>query len=531
MTSSARPILLNGFMATGKSTVGKLVAAASGLPFVDLDARVEQHAGKRVAAIFADEGEGAFRALERQVLAEVLAESPSVVALGGGALLHSETRWAALERAVVVTLQAAPETLLQRAHADTSSVRPLLRGGDLVHLTTILESRAPAYAEAHAVIATDNLEPSAIAQRVVEVWKKNPIAVASKEQSYVVEVGRGFAAEALPRALGKCSGVLLVTDATVDGLYGETYRAALSRHQYKHFTHVLTPGEEYKNLASIEAIWETALKHGADRKLRVLGVGGGVVTDVAGFAAATWMRGVTWHGVSTTLLGMVDASVGGKTAVDLPLAKNCVGAFWQPRSVYCDVDHLKTEPLRGYRSGLAEVVKTALLGDAPLFELLETQAPRLATFDAELIEEVVRRCIAVKAAVVSRDPRESGIRAALNLGHTIGHAIESVGGFGHHTHGEAISLGLVAAFRLGTKLGFTPGELTQRVTRLLSALGLPTALENEPLEKAAELLGYDKKRGGSDVKFVFCPEPGRVHFELLPLTKLQALTPTLGHAP
>lgn len=531
MSSPARSILLNGFMATGKSTVGKLVAAATGLPFVDLDARVEARAGKKIAAIFAEDGEGTFRALERQTLAEVLTEPPAVVALGGGALLHSETRWAALERAVVVTLQAKPETLLRRAESDSHSTRPLLRGGDIVHLTTILEGRAAAYAEAHTAIATDDLEPAAIAERVVAVWKKNPIAVASKEQSYVVEVGRGFAADTLPGALGKCSGVLLVTDATVDGLYGETYRAALARRGYEPFTHVLSPGEEYKTTASIQAIWDTALRHGADRKLRVIGLGGGVVTDIAGFAAATWMRGVTWHGVSTTLLGMVDASVGGKTAVDLPLAKNCVGAFWQPQSVYCDVDHLKTEPLRGYRSGLAEVVKTALLGDAPLFELLESEAQRLATFDAQLIEEVVRRCIAVKAAVVSRDPRENGLRAALNLGHTIGHAIESVGGFGHHTHGEAISLGLVAAFRLGTQLGITPVDLTHRVTRLLQALGLPTALENEPLEQAAELLGYDKKRGGADVKFVFCPEPGRVQFELLPLAKLQTLTPTLGQAP
>lgn len=531
MTTRARSILLNGFMATGKSTVGRLVAARSGLPFVDLDARVEERAGKKIATIFAEQGEGAFRQLERQVLSEVLQEPPAVVALGGGALLHSETRWHALERAVVVTLSASTETLLARATNDSTSVRPLLRGGDLAHLATILESRSGAYAEAHAVIATDNLEPAAVTERVLDVWKKNPIAVASKEQSYVVEVGRGFAAEALPQALGKCSSVLLITDSTVDGLYGETYRTALSRHHFKHFSHVLTPGEEHKNLASVEAIWETALRNGADRKLRVLGVGGGVVTDVAGFAAATWMRGVTWHGVSTTLLGMVDASVGGKTAVDLPLAKNCVGAFWQPQSVYCDVDHLKTEPIRGYRSGLAEVVKTALLGDAPLFQLLESEAERLREFDADLIEEVVRRCVAVKASVVSRDPRESGIRAALNLGHTIGHAIESVGGFGHHTHGEAVSLGLVAAFRLGTKLGHTPVELTQRATRLLAALGLPTALENEPLDKAAELLGYDKKRGGSDVKFVFCPEPGRVVFELLPLSKLQTLTPTLGQAP
>lgn len=531
MTFPARSLLLNGFMATGKSTVGRLLAEKTGLPWIDLDARIEARAGKKVAQIFSEQGEGAFRKLERETLSEVLAGPIAVVALGGGALLHSETRWDALERATVVTLQASPAALMRRAELDGNALRPLLRGGDLAHLTTLLESRAATYCEAHAVIDTDNLDPSLVAERALAVWKRNPIAVASKEQSYVVDVGRGFAPAALAPALGRPPLVLLVTDSTVDALYGEVYRAALTRDGLSHVTHVLTPGEEHKTMASVEAIWETALRHGADRKLRIVGLGGGVVTDVAGFAAATWMRGVAWHGISTTLLGMVDASVGGKTAVDLPLAKNCVGAFWQPHGVFCDVDHLASEPLRGYRSGLAEVVKTALLGDAALFDLLEDRAERLRTFDAEQIEEVVRRCVAVKARIVSRDPRESGLRAALNLGHTIGHAIESVGGFGHHTHGEAVSLGLVAAFRLGNRLGFTPLELTRRVTRLLATLGLPTALENEPLDKAAHLLGHDKKRGGNLVKFVFCPEPGRVHFEMLPLTELQNLTPTLGHAP
>src|SRR5690606_5654742 len=193
----------------------------------------------------------------------------------------------------------------------------------------------------------------------------------------------------------------------------------------------------------------------------------------------------------TTLLGMVDASVGGKTAVDLPLAKNCVGAFWQPRQVFCDVEQLRTEPQRGYTGALAEVVKTALLGDADLFNLIERESASIRAFDIDLVELLVRRCIAVKASIVSQDERESGLRAALNLGHTIGHAVESVGGFGHHTHGEAVSLGLVAALRIGVALGKTSKDLERRGVALLAALGLPTAIEAEPLADAAELLGHD----------------------------------------
>lgn len=533
MTTLERPVLLNGFMASGKSTVGRALATLADVPFVDLDQRVEATAGKCIADIFAQDGEATFRRLERQELERVLFSQPCVVALGGGALLHSDTRFRALERAVVVSLKASLQTLTQRASNDGSTQRPLLRDADSEHVQTLLELRSKAYAEAHAVVVTDGRTPEAIAAELLAIWRRDPICVASGEQSYVVDVNRDFAPQSVASSLGgNVTGALLITDRTVDALYGDVYRAALSKTPFKHSTFVLEPGEEHKHIGSLEAIWNHALRHGSDRKLRMIGVGGGVVTDVTGFAAATWMRGVPWFSVPTTLLGMVDASVGGKTAVDLPQAKNCVGAFWQPAAVMCDVAHLRTEPARGFRSGFAEVVKTALLGDANLFDLLEQNCEgkinAATSFEPELLASIVRRCIAVKASIVTRDPFENGVRAALNLGHTVGHAIESVGGFGHHTHGEAVSLGLIAALRIGSELGHTPPDLTRRVTRLLTALGLPTALEAEPLDEASRLLGYDKKRGGNDVKFVFCPEPGRVVFERLPISRLQELTVRAG---
>jgi shikimate kinase / 3-dehydroquinate synthase len=534
MTTLQRPLLLNGFMASGKSTVGRALASLAKVPFVDLDERVETAAGKSVAEMFAHDGEATFRRWEREQLQLLLDSTPCVVALGGGALLHTETRFRAVDRAVVVTLTANLETLVQRASSDGAQVRPLLRGADLDHVRTLLELRRRSYAEAHAVVSTENRSPSTIAAELLEIWRRNPICVASGEQSYVVDVGADFAPSAVAKDFGReATGTLLVTDHTVNALYGDAYRSALSSHGHKHSTFSMAPGEEHKHVGSLQAIWDHALAQGSDRKLNMIGVGGGVVTDVTGFAAATWMRGVPWVSVPTTLLGMVDASVGGKTAVDLPLAKNCVGAFWQPLRVYCDIAHLQSEPERGFRSGFAEVVKTALLGDAALFELLERHCashPRSrGAFDSELLTSIVRRCIAVKASIVTHDPRENGIRAALNLGHTVGHAIEAVGGFGHHTHGEAVSLGLVAALRIGSTLGITPPELTRRVTQLLNNLGLPTALGSEPLEQAAGLLGYDKKRGGDEVKFVFCPEPGRVVFERLPIPRLRELTVGAGN--
>jgi 3-dehydroquinate synthetase len=221
---------------------------------------------------------------------------------------------------------------------------------------------------------------------------------------------------------------------------------------------------------------------------------------------------------------MVDASVGGKTGVDLGEAKNAVGAFWQPARVLCDVDYLATEAERGYRSGLAEVVKTALIGDPELFELLEREVVGIAARDRDLLTDIVRRCIRVKARIVSQDPREQGLRAVLNLGHTVGHAVESQAGFERLTHGEAVSLGLVAAVRIGHELGHTPKELVERTERLLVGLSMQTAIEKEPLAEAAELIGHDKKRAGSKVNFVFARGIGDVFTSPLELAQLRDLT-------
>jgi 3-dehydroquinate synthase len=275
------------------------------------------------------------------------------------------------------------------------------------------------------------------------------------------------------------------------------------------------PGEENKNIKSVETVWRAALAGSADRKATFVGFGGGVVTDMTGFAASTYMRGVPWICVPTTLLGMVDASVGGKTGVDLESAKNAVGAFWQPSAVLCDVDVLRTETRRGFVSGLAEVVKTALIGDPELFTFLEENAERVADREPDLCIELVRRSIRVKARIVSLDEREGGVRATLNLGHTIGHALEAQAGYTALTHGEAVSLGLVAALRLGVMLTQTPAELSQRTFDLLKRLGLPVALEPSALDAAAKLLGHDKKRAGASVRFVFARELGRV--ETLPI--------------
>ncbi|HWZ90771.1 MAG TPA: 3-dehydroquinate synthase, partial [Polyangiaceae bacterium] len=443
-----RPLIVNGFMATGKSTVGELVARAAQRPFIDLDRVIEAEAGASVENLFATRGESSFRSLERTCLLRILREAEGttqapVISVGGGALLRRDLRLKVLDECVVVTLEGAPAQLVRRALAQ--GARPLLAGPDpAARVTELLDLRASAYAEAHARISSD-AAPEEVAATVRDVWQRDELAVAVGHASYAVQIGRGIAHARSAVQLKQSPVCVLVSDRTVASLHGYAMESALRQTGAQLIRVDLQPGEEHKNVQSVESIWRAALAGAADRQATFVGFGGGVVTDMTGFAASTYMRGVRWVCVPTTLLAMVDASVGGKTGVDLESAKNAVGAFWQPSAVLCDVDLLRTESQRGFVSGLAEVVKTALIGDPELFALLEQNPEQVAERDPELCMELVRRSIRVKARIVSFDEREGGLRAVLNLGHTVGHALEAQAGYTALTHGEAVSLGLVAA--------------------------------------------------------------------------------------
>jgi shikimate kinase/3-dehydroquinate synthase len=524
-----RPLFLSGFMATGKSTVGRLLAERAQRPFIDLDARLAARLGTSIPEYFARAGEAAFRLAEREELGRLLdepyGERAPVVALGGGALLARELRLQVLDRAVVITLAASAAEVARRA--GTRSDRPLLDAPDPEQRALeLLAERKLAYAEAHATVTTDGRSPDQVADAALAVWQRDAVAVAAGEQSYAVEVGRGLLGR-LADLAGKAPALLLVTDTHVGPLHAEKARQALTAPTRAVAEHRLTPGEREKHVGSVESLWRAALESGLDRQGVFVGLGGGVITDMTGFAAATYLRGVRWLGVPTTLLAMVDASVGGKTGVDLLQAKNAVGAFWQPSGVLCDTDLEATEPARGYASALAEVVKTALIGDPGLFELLEGALEAARRRDPDLTAELVRRSVRVKARIVGLDARESGLRAVLNLGHTLGHALEAQAGFERLTHGEAVSLGLVAALKVGERLGVTPAPLRERTVRLLANLGLPTDLGREPLADAARLIVLDKKRAGSRIKFVVARELGRVETTELELAELELMSPSL----
>jgi shikimate kinase/3-dehydroquinate synthase len=517
-------VFLSGPMGSGKSQVAKALAQLWGESAVDLDQRIEQRAAASVAEIFERRGEHGFRAIERETLEQVLAEGARVVALGGGTVTQASVRRRLLAEGTLITLRAPLATLCARVGAGEG--RPLLRGEDVsARLAGVLAERAAAYAECHAEIDTDGRDLPSIAQDVDSVVSDAPIVVPLGLRTYRVEVAPGVRHLAPVRARGAARGsqVVVVTDSGVEEPWAARVRSALAEAGYQVVAVRLEAGEQHKNIHSIERIWDAALDARIDRDALVLAVGGGVVGDMAAFAASTILRGLALGQLPTTLLSMVDSAVGGKTGIDRPQGKNLIGSFFQPRFVLCDVETLTTLPLAERRSGLAEVVKSAWLDSEASVALLERRAEDLLAGDLEATGEAVRMSIKLKARIVTEDERETGVRATLNLGHTLGHAIEAASGFVGLRHGEAVALGMVAAFRLAERLGGGSADASQRMTGLLRRLGLPTDLDRHLDERTLGFMHADKKRTGGKVRFIVPGAPGQTEVQALSVDQIAAL--------
>jgi 3-dehydroquinate synthase len=330
-------------------------------------------------------------------------------------------------------------------------------------------------------------------------------------RSYRVLVGAGTLAQVGPELarLGAGRRAALVSDAVVGAAHGEPVRASLAGAGFEVAEVRVPEGEAAKTLATAERVWDAYLGHGLDRTSTVVALGGGAVGDLAGFTAATYMRGIGVIQVPTTLLAQVDASIGGKTAIDHPRAKNLIGAFHQPRAVVLDTQVLRTLPERQYRSGLAEVIKHGIVLDADYFALLEGSLGGLRARDGETLTRVIAGSCRLKAQVVEQDERESELRHVLNYGHTVGHAVEAATGFARFTHGEAVSLGIAAEAHLARRLGLAGPDTVARQVRLLEAVGLPVRGLGASPEAVLEALGRDKKARDGRVPFVLAPEIGR----------------------
>lgn len=494
-------IVLTGFMGAGKTAVGQAVAERLGRWFVDMDAAIERTAGKPVSAIFAQDGEATFRRLEAELCRELAGERNLVIATGGGALLSTGNREALARNGLLICLHAPAEILLERLSEATD--RPLLAGSDRrQRVETLLAQRAAAYAALPHQIDTAGLSVEQVAERVIRLAQQagpgpTTIPVNYPGGSYDIWIGDGMLAE-LGRAMvrvGLTPGVCaVVSQRAIAAAHGSRLVEGLTAADFEPALIEIPDGEAHKTLATVAGLYDAFVGAGLDRRSAVIALGGGVVGDVAGFAAASYLRGMPFVQIPTSLLSMVDASVGGKTGVDLPQGKNLVGAFKQPALVIMDPETLKTLPSDEFRSGLAEVVKHGMIGDPTLFEIMEGRG-------VLTLSELVARAVRVKVAVVQEDPFEQGRRAVLNLGHTFGHAFETLSGY-ELRHGEGVSIGLAAATRLAARLGVCEPSLVGRVEGLLDRLGLPIRAQGYAPEQVMAAMATDKKRTGRRLRFV-----------------------------
>jgi 3-dehydroquinate synthetase/shikimate kinase len=484
LAAALKPALVFiGFMGAGKSRAAREAAAALGVPADDADTLLEAKLGEPISEVFARDGEAAFRAAEEELVGQLLETADGgVVALGGGALGSERVR-AALERHVVALLDVDVDTAWERAGA---SGRPLAR--ERGAFESLHAARDPVYeAAADAVLPATG---AGVVARALEALLAIPeghrlLWATSASGDYPVWVGP------LERAPWPAGGRrVVISDETVATLHGGRVPDAAGLVE-------VPPGEEHKTLATAERVWHALVAQGTTRADHVVALGGGVVGDLAGFCAATYQRGVGVVQVPTTLVAQVDSAYGGKTGIDLPEAKNYVGAYHQPLAVLTDPALLATLPAPELAAGYAEVLKTALIAGGGLWDRVASGAP--------VDDHVIVGCIRTKLRVVAADERDGGARQALNLGHTVGHAIETATGYARYRHGEAVGLGLLAALRLSGQ-----DALRELVEGLLAAAGLPTRMEGVDAAAVADATARDKKRTGEAVPYVLVDAPGRV---------------------
>jgi 3-dehydroquinate synthase len=493
-------IFLYGPPGTGKSTIGKILARNLDLSFMDLDRVIETNAGMSIAQMMEQQGEMAFRDMEIAALKDIAAEKEGVIALGGGALLRDENRSLAEAHGSIVALTAESTTLLKRLK--NNGKRPLLAGNMQEKLTSLLEQRKGHYSSFAIQLPVDGKTAE---QSVLEIQKRFGRFHLRAMGEYDVLVGNVEQVGNLLHERG-LQNPIVVTDENVVKFHAERVMASLDQAGFSPKLITVPAGEIHKNLETIQKLWHVFLEHGLDRKSTVIALGGGVIGDMAGFAASTYMRGIHWVCVPTTLLSMVDASLGGKTGFDLAEGKNLIGSFYPPKLVLADPLVLRTLPESEFVSGLAEVVKHGIISDPELFELCACGLDCIK----DNLEQLVRQAMAVKIKIIEEDPYEKGFRASLNLGHTVGHAVELVSKF-QLRHGEAIAIGMVAEAKLAEHLTVAGDGLSDRIRAVLSVLGLPVEIPKKlPREEIILAMRVDKKKNAKAIRFALPAEIGNV---------------------
>jgi len=503
------PVIVTGFMGTGKTETARALAEILGLECIDTDRLIEQMEGMTVAELFEKKGEPHFRRREEEVCANLAGRSGIVIATGGGTVIHPGNFDILSSAGHLVLLEASVDTILKRV--DGGGARPLLGGnqgspeGLRKRILSILEERRSAYHRISHRIDTSNISPEETACRIAASLDLGSRRVGTTAR---IEIGRGLVS-ALGRRLREMhldSGVFVLIPENLQERFLPQISESLGQCSISWQEIVIRDGDAEKNLDQAGEVLDRLASLGAARDSTIVAVGGGVAGDLGGFVASIYMRGVPLVHVPTTLLAQVDSSIGGKVGVNHPKAKNLIGSFHPPRLVLSDACVLRTLPAAEISNGMAEVVKTAILGDAGLFDFIERQLSEGSADtlrDVEFLERCVIDSATVKSGITERDPLEKDERRVLNLGHTLGHALEAIGGYQGLTHGQAVSVGLVAAMRISRARGLVEPGLVERTRNVLEKCGLPVDPPAFDVPSFVESLHLDKKK-----------QAGRLHFVL-----------------
>ncbi len=503
-------IVLTGFMATGKTTVGKLLAKNLNYEFVDTDDVIVRRAGMTVVEIFEKMGEEAFRKMEADLASELGKKQGLVISTGGGMMLDPKVSSALSETGQVFCLVATPEEIFDRVSKDNHAKRPLLGTPDPMRQVTQLLRQREAEYKNFSQMRTSAKTPDEVTSNLIGIIRANPdlrLSVTASDIHYDYIVGAGI----LPfvRQLAGISGpIAVITDNNVAEKYAESLGqtdAVIS----------VDPGQQNKTLATVDYICQELVQKGFDRSTTIIALGGSVISGLAGFSASVYMRGVDFVQCPTSLLAMADTSIGGKAGINLPQGKNLIGAFKQPKAVIVDVATLQSLSAEEFSFGMAEVIKHGVIGGKELFDRIKTGNWKWGgeSFHASsftYLQDLVAQAIQVKINIVQEDPFQRGRRAVLNLGHTFAHAMEQAS---RHAirHGEAVAMGLVASANLSHRLGYCAKDLQHEVETALDKAGLPIRIPSKlDIQEVVKAIHRDKKRTGAQLRFILMRDIGDV---------------------
>lgn len=492
------PLVFIGLPGSGKTSVGRRLADRWNLTFVDTDHSVEEATGRTIASIFDEEGEAAFRAYEAQAVAQALS-SPAIISLGGGALTHPDTR-ELLDGHTVIHLDVEIPELVRRLAG--SHERPLLRNTPEETLTRLAEQRMPDFEKARSHrIPSDSAPVDEVCDRI-----EAALGVASRirvtgDQPYDVVIGTTDVAGHIKECLPQATQRVLIIHPDALSAYVADLETKLDGYGLAVSTMCHPDGEAAKTVEVLAAGWDEAARAGVSRQDAIISVGGGATTDLAGFIAATWLRGIAVIHVPTTVLAMVDAAIGGKTGINTPSGKNLAGAFHPPHGVIEDLSLLEHLPREEHRSGLAEVIKCGFIADPSIVDTVITHAEELFAPSSPRLRDVMCRAARVKADVVGQDLKESGLREILNYGHTLAHAIEKAEDY-QWRHGEAVAVGCLFAAELACDRGMLSADEVSQHRLALASLGLPTGYVGVPFDDLLEIMMSDKKVRSGRLRFV-----------------------------